>query len=135
MQNRQRRSCRLRGPRLDSNAMRSPAPVVETWLRPLVESAPDGILVVVNLVIAYANPSAAAMWGAADAESLVGRSLDALFDAGTYALILDRIDRALRDERPVAADVVVVRPDGAVIDLDVRVSRLRDGDCPAVGLV
>src|SRR4051812_45015900 len=115
--------------------MRGPAPTVESWLRPLVESAPDGILVVVNLAIEYANASAAKMCGAADAESLVGRSLDGLFDRGTYTLIRDRIDRALRDERPVPADVVVVRPNGAVIDLDVRVSPLREGDCPAVGLV
>src|SRR4051812_21058481 len=123
------------GPRLDSNAMRGPAPLVETWLRPLVESAPDGILVVVNLAIEYANPSAAQMCGAADAESLVGRSLDALFDSGTYTLILDRIDRALRDQCPVAADVALVRPAGVAIALEVRVARLRGVDGPAVGVI
>src|SRR3954468_21512277 len=115
--------------------MRGPAPLVETWLRPLVESAPDGILVVVNLAIEYANPSAAQMCGAADAESLVGRSLYGLFDSGTYTLILDRIDRALRDQCPVPTDLVLVRPDGTAIDLDLRVSRLPHDDCPAVGLV
>src|SRR4051812_11284995 len=115
--------------------MRGPAPTVESWLRPLVESAPDGILVVVNLAIKYATPRGGGLGGPADAKPLVGRSLEGLFDGSTYTLILARIDRALRDQCAVPADLALVRADGTAIDLDVRVSRLRDGDCPAVGLV
>ena len=113
--------------------MRAPAPPVETWLWPLVESSPDGVLVVVNLAIQYANPSAAQLCGAADAAQLVGRSLAACFHSDS-TLILDRIQGALRGERPAPCDVAVVRADGVSLDLDVRVSRL-GGDPPAVGVI
>ena len=115
--------------------MKAPAPPVETWLRPLVESSPDGILVVVNLAIQYANPSAAQLCGAADAEQLVGRSLTAFFAHDSHALILERINRVLRGERQPPGDVALVRLDGASLNVDVRVSRLRDGDQPAIGVI
>jgi PAS domain S-box-containing protein len=115
--------------------MKLPAPAVETWLWPLVELSPDGILVVANLAIQYANPSAAHLCGAADAQQLVGRPLAAVFPGDSHALILDRIHRALAGERPAPGDVALVRLDGVSLDLDVRASRLGDGDPPAVGVL
>ena len=115
--------------------MRAPAPPVGTWLWPLVESSPDGILVVVNLAIQYANPTAAQLCGNADAEQLAGRSLAACFPGDSHIPILDRIDRVLRGERPASDDVALVGLDGASRDLEVRVTRLDDGDPPAVGVI
>ena len=114
--------------------MRAPAPPVETWLRPLVESSPDGILVVVNLAIQYANPSAAQLCGTANPEQLVGRSLAACFPGDSHASILERIDRTLRGEHQAPGDIALVGL-GASRDLEVRVSRLDDGDPPAVGVI
>jgi PAS domain S-box-containing protein len=120
---------------LDSHAMRVPATPVETWLRPLVESSPDGILVVVNLAIQYANLSAAQLCGKANAESLIGWPLVAFFHPDSHAVLLDRIDRALRGDDHASEDVTRVRMDKASLDLEVHVSRLGDADVAAVGVV
>src|SRR5687768_13004947 len=114
--------------------MRPQAPPVEARLRPLVESSPDGILIVVNLAIQYANPAAARLCGVADVEQLVGRPLAEFFHRDSAALILDRIHRALRGEDQAPGDVALVRLDGASLDFDMRASRLGDGDPPAVGV-
>jgi PAS domain S-box-containing protein len=106
-----------------------------------VESSPDGILVVANLVIHYANVSAAQLCGKGNAESLIGWPLVAFFHPDSHALILDRIDRALRGARQARHDVARVRMDvgtdvrayRASRDLEVHVSRLGDGD--VVGVV
>jgi PAS domain S-box-containing protein len=115
--------------------MRSPAASVETWLRRLVESSPDGILVIVDLTIQYANTSAAQLCGKATTESMIGWPLVAFFHPDCHAVILDRIDRALRRERHAPGDVARVRIHKPSVDLEVHVSLLEDGDIPAIGII
>src|SRR4051812_3485833 len=115
--------------------MTAPALPLETWLRPVVESSPDGILVVVNSVIRYANPAVAQAVGAADPVLLVGHPVMALFDPDSRALILERIDRAVRGENPSADALAVVHLNSASFDYEVRVSVLDDSDPPAVALI
>jgi PAS domain S-box-containing protein len=112
--------------------MSAPAPPIDTWLWPLVESSLDGILVLVNRTIQYANPSAAKLCGKASAESLIGWPLVAFFHSDSHAQILGCIDGALRGERPVPCDVAPVRVDKASLDLEVSFFRLSDS---AVGVI
>lgn len=113
--------------------MGPPATTVETWLRPLVESSPDGILVVVNHAIQYANVSAAKLCGKANAESLIGWPLVAFFHPDSHDQILGGIDAARRGERPAPSHVAVSGAGSAAHDLDVRVLPLGDGS--AVGVL
>jgi len=115
--------------------MTAPALPLEMWLRPVVESSPDGILVVVNSVIRYANPAVAQASGAADPVFLVGRPVMTLFDRDSHAQILERIDRAVRGEKPAADVLAVVHLNSASFDYEVRVSRLDDGNGPAVAII
>jgi PAS domain S-box-containing protein len=114
--------------------MRAPALPVETWLRPLTESSPDGLIVVTNLVIQYANRSAATWCGAAGTEQLVGRPLIACFQDG-FAAIGAHIDRVLRGEPQESLDVTLVGLDGVSRDFEVHIARLDNGDPPAAGLI
>jgi PAS domain S-box-containing protein len=104
------------------------------WLRPLAESSPDSIVVVVNLAIQYANPSAAQLCGATSAEQLLGRPLTACFHDG-HPVLVERIDGALRGEEPSTGDVALVCVDGVSRHFDVRVTRLDEVSPPAVGIV
>src|SRR3954454_21877194 len=102
--------------------MTAPALPLETWLRPGVECSPDGILVVVNSVIRYANPAVAQAAGAADPVSLVGHPVMTLFAPDSHALIVERIDRAIRGENPPADALAIVHLNSASFDYEVRVS-------------
>jgi PAS domain S-box-containing protein len=115
--------------------MSAPAPSVETWLRPLVESSRDAVLVVVDLAIQYANPAAAHLCGPASAEEMAGRPLAAYFQPDGYAAIVDHIQSALRGERQAPVEVEFVRPGRAARYLETRVSRLDNGGPPATGVI
>src|SRR5215213_7887688 len=124
---------------LDSYGMGVPAPTVETWLRPLVESSPDGILVVVDLTIQYANLAAATLCGKANAEALIGWPLVAFFHPESHARIRGRIDGALGGERPMQGKIAPVRVDvrteEASFDLELSVCGLGEGQASAVGVI
>jgi PAS domain S-box-containing protein len=57
----------------------------------LVDSLPDGILIVEDELIAFANPAAAALLGAASAEPLVGRSLFECLDSASHGPARERL--------------------------------------------
>ena len=113
--------------------MSSPEPA-GTWFRRLVESSADGTLVVRDLAIQCANASAAQLCGATDAEHLVGRLLSTCFQDGHRAIV-ERIDRALRNEEQPADAVTMIGLDGVARDLEVRAARLDHGNPPAVGVI
>ena len=115
--------------------MRAPAPRAGTWFLSLVESSPDGILVVVNSAIEYANLSAAQMFGTTDPKQLAGRALVECFDHDSRAPIRERIDRALGGADLTSDDVVLACMADGARDLEVRVVLLGDGAPPAIGVI
>lgn len=118
--------------RLDSQPMGGPASSADTWLRPLGESWPDGILVVLNLVIQYANPAAAQLCGAPDARQLVGRTLAECFP-DSHSPIVAVCAHATGGDR--APDVIALtRRDGTSRNFEIRVARLPDRP-PALALI
>jgi PAS domain S-box-containing protein len=113
--------------------MGAPASPADTWLRPLAASSPDGILVIENLVIQYANPSAGQLCGAAAPQQLVGRTLAECFP-GKHPLILDSVERALAG-KDTPVDIELVCRNGALRDFEMRVSPLADANPPALALM
>ena len=84
--------------------------------RRLVESSPDGIVVVEDGRIAYANRAAADLFGVADPERLLGDSLFDYLEADCQASVRKQLlswERSL----PALLDVKVVRPNGQVRDI------------------
>jgi PAS domain S-box-containing protein len=96
--------------------------------RRLVDSSPDGILVVRGARIEFLNPAAARLFGASDPAAVVGKSPFDLFHADSHAVIRERIERLLRGERLPPMEEVIVRADGRVSDVEVNSTLLADAD-------
>jgi PAS domain S-box-containing protein len=85
--------------------------------RRLVESSPDGIVVVENGQIAYANRAAADLFGVAGPDRLLGESLFDYLDSDSRASVRAQL-LSWQDGLPaVLLDVKVVRPDGQVREI------------------
>jgi PAS domain S-box-containing protein len=92
----------------------------EERYRRLVEGAPDAIAVHRDGQILYANPAAAALVGAPDAASLVGRSIMEFVHPDDRALVAARARQVLVEGRPAArAAERFLRLDGQVVDVEV----------------
>jgi two-component system sensor histidine kinase UhpB len=63
---------------------------LEQQARELVEHSPDAILVVERWTVAYANPSAARLFGAPDPAALVGRTIEDFLDPSEFASVRER---------------------------------------------
>jgi PAS domain S-box-containing protein len=103
--------------------------------RALVNSSPDAILLSLDARIQFVNPAAVNLLGAPSAEQVVGKATLDLFHAEGQGAIQDRIDRAARGERVAPLDQRLVRLDGRVVDVDIRMTRLAGGDGRAIQLV
>jgi len=115
--------------------MRASVPAIERWLRPLVESSPDGVLVVVDLVVQYANEAVAQLCDLPANASLVGQPLTTCFREGNHARILEWIQRAASGAPQASGEITIVRQDGTSLELAVRVSPLGEDQPLAVGVV
>ena len=85
--------------------------------RRLVESSPDGIVVVENGRIAYANRAAADLFGVADPERLLGESLFDYLEADSQPSVRKQLLSWEEGLPALLLDVKVVRPDGQVRDI------------------
>ena len=85
--------------------------------RRLVESSPDGIVVVEDGRIAYANRAAADLFGVADPERLLGDSLFDYLEADCQASVRKQLMSWERGLPALLLDVKVVRPNGQVRDI------------------
>ena len=85
--------------------------------RRLVESSPDGIVVVENGQIAYANRAAADLFGVAEPGTLLGESFFEYLEPDCRASVRAQL-LSWQDGLPaLLLDVKVVRPDGQVRDI------------------
>ena len=85
--------------------------------RRLVESSPDGIIVVEDGRIAYANRAAADLFGVGEPDRLLGDSLFSYLDADSRASVRAQL-LSWQDGLPtLLLDVKVVQPDGHIRDV------------------
>jgi PAS domain S-box-containing protein len=94
----------------------------------LVDSSPDGILVVRNSRIEFANPAALKLVGAATPNEVLGRSpFDVLHT--DHRVIRERIERRLQGEELPPVEAQIVRFDGSIADVEFNATLLggRDG--------
>jgi PAS domain S-box-containing protein len=97
--------------------------------RRLVESSPDGILLVEDERIAFVNPAAAGLFGAKSPDQLLGRSVFDLLSEESHASVREHLLcwRAGRAALPL--DAKIVPPDGRVRDISVAGAQLaHEGD-------
>ena len=85
-------------------------------------------------VIIFANPAAAAMTGYAVSE-LVGQDYRVLFGADTDAKLVEQLNEAHRDERPIAATMLHYRKDGTPFWGNLYSSPVRGADQQLAGFI
>jgi PAS domain S-box-containing protein len=92
--------------------------------RSLIESSPDGILVVADGHIAYANQAALDLYAAGAPEQLLGRPLLERLHQGIHAAVAARVSCWEAGQTSPALDGAIVRFDGAACDVSIRGARL-----------
>jgi len=93
----------------------------------LVESSPDGILVVRNSRIEFLNPAAVRLFGASEPAEILGKSPFDLLHADCHDAIRDRLERLHRGETLAPIEEQAVRLDGLVVDVEVNSTLAGDG--------
>src|SRR5258705_11877845 len=84
--------------------------------RRLVESAPDGILIVEDARITFVNAAAVDLFGASGPEQLLGGSFFDLLDADSQASARDHFSHWLAG-RALPLDAKIARADGKIRDV------------------
>src|SRR5258707_778943 len=102
--------------------------------RRLVESSPDGILILEDARIAFANAAAVDLFGVDGPERLLGRSFLDLLDADSRDSVWEHLSHWRRG-RSMPLDAKSVRPDGKVRDISLTGARAADEDDRAVQLM
>ena len=110
--------------------------------RRLVESAPDGILIVQGERITFVNPAAVRLFGVRDSSQLLGGAFIELFAADCREHVREQclppVDgRSLRsvDDPPRSVDTRIVAPDGTVRDLQLTRATIDVDGAPAVEVI
>ena len=102
--------------------------------RRLVESSPDGILILEDARIAFANAAAVDLFGVDGLERLLGRSFLDLLDADSRDSVWEHLSHWRRG-RAMPLDAKIVRPDGKVRDLSLTGAKATDEGDRAVQLM
>jgi PAS domain S-box-containing protein len=87
--------------------------------RRLVETSPDGILIVEGERIAFVNPAAVDLFGTNGPDQLVGRSLAAFLAAESQAGLREHFLAWQAGRSGLPLDAKIVRPDGTIRDISV----------------
>ena len=90
----------------------------EERYRRLVETSPDGISVIENGRIRYANPAAMALVGAREAGEMLGRQALEFVADESKAIATRRIEATLAGERDTVGEVRLCRLDGSLMDVE-----------------
>ena len=100
--------------------------------RRLLQASPDGILVSRAGRIHFLNPAASRIFGTSHPESLHDAATVDLFHPDHRAAVLDSLKRAGRGDPVDALVATIVRPDGALSDVEILFSRLDEAVEPTV---
>ncbi len=103
--------------------------------RRLVESSPDGILIVRDFRIEFVNPAAVRLFGAADPAQIIGKSPFDVFHRDSHSVIRNRIEQLLLGERLPPIEEQIVRLDGALTDAEVNSTLIAEPDGPAIQVI
>ena len=103
--------------------------------RRLVESAPDGILIVEDERIAFVNPAAVGLFGANGPDQLLGRSLLDLFHAENHGIVREHFLQWQAGRTALPLDAKIVPPDGRVRDISVTGAQVADEGDRAIQLI
>jgi PAS domain S-box-containing protein len=106
--------------------------------RRLVESSPDGILLLCGVRIAFVNPAGICLFGASDAAQILGRTFLDFVPTDSRAAMQEYVDRLLRGESPPADEGRpgrIVRLDGTTTEVEIEAAPLPDSDHPSVQVV
>jgi PAS domain S-box-containing protein len=103
--------------------------------RRLVESSPDGILIVRDLRIEFLNPRAVLLFGASHPRQILGKSPFDIFHRGSHGVIQELIERLLRGERVTPFEERIVRLDGGVTDVEINSTLLADPEAGAIQVI
>ena len=94
--------------------------------RRLVESSPDGILVVEDERIAFVNAAAVDLFGANGPGQLLGRSLCEFLAAESQASVREHLSGWRVGQTALRLDAKIVRPDGTIRDINVTGAQTGD---------
>ena len=108
-----------------------PPPPADQYQR-LVESSPDGILVVRDNRIEFLNPAAVRLFGATHAGDIAGKSPFEVLHPDSHGLIRGRLERLLNGEIVPPLEERIVRLDGTVTDVEVNTTLVEGGEGPAI---
>src|SRR5213593_3471733 len=103
--------------------------------RRLVESSPDGILIVDDERIAFANPAAVDLFGANGADRLSRRSLFDRLDPECHEAVREHISHWQAGRKALPVDAKIVQPDGTPRDVGITGSLLAHEGDRAVQLI
>ena len=103
--------------------------------RRLVESAPDGILIVEDERIAFVNPAAVGLFGANGPDQLLGRSLLDLFHAENHGSVREHFLHWRAGRTALPLDAKIVPPDGRVREISVTGAQVADEGDRAIQLI
>jgi PAS domain S-box-containing protein len=103
--------------------------------RRLVESSPDGILIVRDFRIEFLNPRAVLLLGASHPGQILGRSPFDVFHRDSHGTIQELIERLLRGERVPPLEERIVRLDGGVTDVEINSTLLAEPEVGAIQVI
>jgi PAS domain S-box-containing protein len=104
----------------------------EERYRQLIDLSPDGIYVNIGGHFAFANRSAARIFGFQSPEELQGRRVIDLEHPDTRDEVMERIRVLLEERRPVPLmEKTLVRPNGTTVDVEVSAAPINYGGLPA----
>jgi PAS domain S-box-containing protein len=93
----------------------------ESNFRLLVENAPDAIFIQTRSRFAYLNAAATAIFGAADATELIGKSVMDRYHPDFHDIIRERIHQVNQERKPAPPiEQVFVRMDGSHLNVEVN---------------
>ncbi|HEY3321340.1 MAG TPA: ATP-binding protein [Planctomycetota bacterium] len=107
----------------------------EQRYRALVELSPEAIYILRDSKIVQLNRAALTLFGAADADQIVGKTPFDLFRPEFHAAIRDRIRRLLKGENAPLLEERIVRLDGAERDVEVAAAPFEDREGRSIQVI
>jgi PAS domain S-box-containing protein len=107
----------------------------EERYRSLVEVSPDAVFVNRGDRIVFANPAALHLFGATDAEQVLGKSPFEMFEPGYHSIMRKRIETLLGGESVPLIEGRIVRLDGTRRDVEVAAAPFNDSAGRAIQVI